>query len=137
VNPELSRIHILADRNRRTLIPIACIPCEDKPCIPACPEPGAIQLNAQGKVEITEGLCTACAKCAHACQIGAIRIHRLPGRGKNGKAVALKCDQCKGDPWCSKVCPTAAIIRVDDLTESQTTFERLLTTHHLLVRMEK
>ncbi len=126
VIPRLSRIHILSARERQTIVPVACIPCEEQACLAACPEPGAIYRENEGRVVIEESLCTACAKCARACAIGAIRIHRLPGRGKKGKAVALKCDLCGGDPWCARVCPSGAILAVPALASSQATFERIL-----------
>jgi carbon-monoxide dehydrogenase iron sulfur subunit len=126
VNPELSRIQISSDAMREVLLPITCVPCEANPCIAACPEPGAIHKDGHGAVIIEEGLCTACGKCARACKIGAIRVQRLAGRGKNGRAVALKCNQCGGDPWCSRVCPTGAIIRKNEIAGSQAVFDRLL-----------
>ncbi|MBU0512969.1 MAG: 4Fe-4S binding protein [Chloroflexi bacterium] len=114
-NPELARIHIWEDHSEVSFLPITCVLCDDKPCIAACPELGAIGVNDLGAVVINEDLCTGCSKCVRACQIGAIRLHLLPGRGKSGKAVVLKCDLCDGDPWCVKVCePEAITIRDDD-----------------------
>jgi Fe-S-cluster-containing hydrogenase component 2 len=135
--PELSRVQILAEHNRKKLVPVMCIPCEEKPCITACPEPGAIQKTDTGAVVIEESLCTACGKCLRACRIGAIRIHRLEGRGKNGKAVALKCDQCQGDPWCVKVCPVNAILKVDGKVGDQNVFNRILSARQDLENWEK
>ncbi len=122
----LSRIQILHDENRTVLLPITCIPCEEKPCIPVCPE-GAIAVNNLGAVVITENLCTGCGKCARACGIGAIKVHRLPGRGKNGRLVSLKCDQCGGDPWCVKACAFDAIRKVEGFQGGQAVYERLRT----------
>ena len=135
--PTLSRVQILAEHNRKMLVPIVCVPCEENPCIAACPEPGAIHKTQTGAVIIDEALCTACGKCARACRIGAIRIHRLAGRGKNGKAVALKCDQCDGDPWCAKVCPVKAIIKVEGRSGDQEVFNRILSARQDLENMEK
>lgn len=114
INQELSRVHILEDPARPAFLPITCPPCDEKPCLKACPELGAIRLNKLGAVVIEESLCTGCSKCVQACKIGAIQFHRLPGRGKMGKAVVLKCDMCDGDPWCVKVCQPEAITVVDD-----------------------
>jgi anaerobic carbon-monoxide dehydrogenase iron sulfur subunit len=135
--PELSRIQILAEHNRKKLVPVLCVPCEENPCLAACPEPGAIHKTASGAVVIEEILCTACGKCAHACQIGAIQIHRLEGRGKNGKAVALKCDQCQGDPWCVKVCPVNAILKVEGRIGDPIVFNRILSARQELEISEK
>lgn len=109
VNLDLARIKVHQDENRLIMVPVACIPCEAKACIQACPEEKAITLAASGAVLIDESLCTGCSRCVRACKIGAIRFHKLPGRGKKGIAVSLKCDQCDGDPWCARVCPNDAI----------------------------
>ncbi len=114
VNPELARIFIREDYSDISFLPITCVLCDDKPCIDVCPEPGAISINHLGAVVINENLCTGCSKCVNACQIGAIKLHLLPGRGKSGKAVVLKCDLCAGDPWCVKVCQPGAITISDD-----------------------
>jgi Fe-S-cluster-containing hydrogenase component 2 len=94
----------------------------------ACPEEGAMVLDpATGAVAIVESLCTACSKCIGACDIGAIRLVRQRGRGKNGKAVAVKCNQCGGQPWCVKVCEPRALEFVEATPElnGQHVFERL------------
>ncbi len=136
VIPRLSRVQVRASSSRQTIVPVACIPCEAQPCLAACPEAGAIHQDEGGKVVIEEKLCTACARCARACQIGAIRIHRLPGRGKKGKAVALKCDLCSGDPWCAKVCPTGAILAQPAMAASEPTFDRILAALRTLEKGE-
>ena len=109
VNFELSRIQVLERYSEHSFLPITCVLCENKPCIEACPEPGAIKIDSLGAVVIDEELCTGCSKCVKACQLGSIRLHMLPGRGKSGKAVVLKCDMCSGDPWCVKVCQPGAL----------------------------
>ena len=135
--PDLSRVQILADHNRIKIVPVMCVPCEETPCLSACPEAGAIHKTDKGAVVIEEVLCTACGKCARACLISAIQIHRLEGRGKNGKAVAIKCDQCQGDPWCVKVCPVDAILKIDEPTGDQVVFNRILAARQDLGRPEK
>jgi carbon-monoxide dehydrogenase iron sulfur subunit len=124
VSTQLSRIQILHDENRTVLLPITCIPCDEKPCIAVCPE-GAIAVNELGAMVITEALCTGCGKCARVCEIGAIRVHRLPGRGKNGRLVSLKCDQCGGDPWCVKACAFDAIRKIDEPEGGQVVYKKL------------
>ncbi|MBI3361672.1 MAG: 4Fe-4S dicluster domain-containing protein [Chloroflexi bacterium] len=127
-NPALSRIRVLKDEPRDLFLPIVCPPCEEKACMAACPEEGAMVIDPKtGAVLIVEDLCTACSKCIGACDIGAIRLVRGPGRGKMGKAVAVKCNQCGGGPWCVKVCEPGALEYVQEMAElnGQIVFERL------------
>ncbi len=115
VNPARARVQIRRDESRKLLAPILCPPCDDKKCIAACPEPGALTISPEnGAVVIVESRCTGCSKCITACDIGAIRFLRQTGRGKNGKAVALKCNQCDGDPACVRVCEPKALEYVDE-----------------------
>lgn len=117
-NPALARIQIIKDERRSLFLPIVCPPCEAKACMAACPEPGAMVIDPNtGAVTIVESLCTGCSKCIGACDIGAIRLVRQPGRGKLGKAVAIKCDQCGGDPWCVRACAPQALHYVAETPE--------------------
>lgn len=128
VNPALSRIKVLRDEPHNIFLPIVCPPCDEKKCMSACPEPGAfVVMPETGAVVISEALCTACSKCASACDIGAIRLVRRPGRGKFSKAVAVKCNQCNGAPWCVKVCEPGALEYVQETPEQtgQSVFENL------------
>ena len=128
VNPALSRIKVLRDEPHNFFLPIVCPPCDEKKCMAACPEPGAfVVVPETGAVVITEELCTACSKCASACDIGAIRLVRRKERGKFGKAVAVKCNQCNGSPWCVKVCEPGALEYIHETQEQtgQMVFEKL------------
>lgn len=114
--PYLSRIRIRRSESRSVFLPAVCPPCDEKVCLQVCPEEGAIQLTAEGAVIIDEALCTGCSKCIRACPLGAVFFHSVPGRGKHGKAVALKCDQCGDDPLCVKVCTMGALVAESDST---------------------
>lgn len=128
--PHLSRIRVLRSENGGPYLPVVCPPCDEKPCIQVCPEPNAIQLTREGIVIIHEAYCTGCSKCIHACPLGAISFHRLPGRGKHGKAVALKCDHCGGDPLCVKTCSMGALIVMQDSESmARDDLERLRALH--------
>jgi carbon-monoxide dehydrogenase iron sulfur subunit len=124
--PELSRIKVWKVETRNIFLPIVCPPCNDKPCMSACPEEGAMRLREDGAVIVEESLCTGCCMCIRACSLGAITFHRLEGRGKHGKAVVLKCDLCDGDPWCVRVCePGAVAIVKASPSASRSVFTRL------------
>ena len=115
VNPSLSRVLVKYNEPHNIFLPVLCLPCSEKPCLTVCPEIGAMVIDSHtGAVQIIEELCTACSKCISACEIGAIHFLRMTGRGKNKKAVVIKCDQCGGDPWCVQVCEPRALEYVDD-----------------------
>lgn len=131
INPALARIHVIKDYSNNIFLPILCLPCNDKPCISACPESDAIVVDEiTGSVVIQEQYCTGCSRCIHACEIGAIQFLRQQGRGKNGKAVVIKCNQCKGEPWCVKVCEPGALkyIEPEADQDGQMTFDQLRST---------
>lgn len=125
VNVGLARITLLRARDQAGYLVLACVPCEAKSCLEACLEPGAIYVDEIGAVTINEALCTGCSQCVGACPIGGITFHRLIGRGKHGKAVALKCDLCGGDPWCARVCSSQAIVLVREREGAQNAQDRL------------
>ena len=100
-----------------------CHQCTDAPCITACPkkiikktETGINVLDydlTEEKIEeyiaILE-VCNSCkdTPCIEACPYNHITI--VPIFIHSDKfAVPIKCDQCKGDPECVKVCPTNAL----------------------------
>ncbi len=96
VNPYRSRIRVACDPDGFFPHPIVCRHCKRPPCLPACPEPGAMRLE-DGVVVIDESKCTGCLACIDACPFDAIFI------SPEGKV--LKCDLCQGDPTCVKFCP--------------------------------
>ncbi|MBN1538296.1 MAG: 4Fe-4S dicluster domain-containing protein [Anaerolineales bacterium] len=114
VNQELSRIHVYRDIENANFLPIACVNCQTKACLAACPEEGAIYINHLGMVVIEEQLCTGCSKCKQACEIQAIGFYRQTGRGKMGKAFCFKCDLCDGEAVCVNVCPVGALVLEED-----------------------
>ncbi len=125
VNPTLSRIKVWKDEQAGIFLPIACTLCEEKACVRVCPEPGAITFTSSGSVIIAETLCTGCSKCVAACDILAITLHVIPGRGKHGKAVVVKCDMCAGDPWCVKVCEPGSLTVIDDQSSGEELYRLL------------
>lgn len=90
---------------------IACMHCEDAPCIPACPV-CCIKKDERGLTVYDNTLCIGCHSCAMACPYGA------PGYGADGKM--RKCDGCAVrqkygyEPACVRVCPTKALLCVSE-----------------------
>jgi anaerobic dimethyl sulfoxide reductase subunit B (iron-sulfur subunit) len=94
-----------------TYISLACMHCEDAPCLLACPT-GALHRGAGGQVVGVEtDLCIGCHSCSIACPFG---VPRFAADGK-----MHKCDLCGErlqhglEPACVRVCPTKALRQGD------------------------
>ncbi len=88
-------------------ISVACMHCEDSPCLIACPT-GAISRDAAtGAVTVRKELCIGCHSCALACPFG------VPRYDMEDKMV--KCNLCTERveygllPACVRVCPVQAL----------------------------
>lgn len=88
-------------------ISMACMHCEDAPCLMGCPT-GAIQKDeGTGAVLLNKNLCIGCHSCALACPFG------VPRFGEDDKMY--KCVLCAErveyglEPACVRVCPTRAL----------------------------
>jgi Fe-S-cluster-containing hydrogenase component 2 len=95
VNPSRSRIRLI-HIDLEEAMPVACLQCEDAPCLLLCPV-NAIEEIENRYLSIDENKCIGCGICVLACPIGAISIDQVKG-------IASKCDLCKGDPQCVKYC---------------------------------
>jgi len=96
---------------RLRYVSLACMHCEDAPCLLACPT-GAIHREAATRVVAVNGeLCIGCHSCSMACPFGVPRF--------GGDGAMQKCDLCserlKADlePACVRVCPTGALRQGD------------------------
>lgn len=91
---------------KRAYLSIACMHCEDAPCIIACPT-GALRKDEKGMTVTQESLCIGCHSCAMACPYGAPKF-------SIGNKIR-KCDGCairveNGlEPACVRACPTRAL----------------------------
>ncbi len=86
---------------------VACMHCEDSPCITGCPT-GAISRDAKtNAVVVNKDLCIGCHSCALACPFG------VPRYDMDGKLQ--KCTMCTErveaglKPACVRVCPFDAL----------------------------
>lgn len=92
-------------------VSLACMHCEDAPCLLACPT-GALRRDAATRaVRVEAALCIGCHSCSIACPFGAPRF------GPDG--TMQKCDLCSErlahglEAACVRVCPTKALRRGD------------------------
>lgn len=91
---------------------IACMHCEDAPCITACPCNCLRKDQETGFTVYDNTNCIGCHSCAMACPFGA------PSYGRDGKMI--KCDGCATrvkcglEPACVRNCPTGALQLIDE-----------------------
>lgn len=92
---------------RLRYVSLACMHCEDAPCVLACPT-GAIQREPVTQVvAVDSSLCIGCHGCSLACPYG------VPRFAVDG--TMRKCDLCSErlkaglEPACVRVCPTRAL----------------------------
>lgn len=95
-----SRLWVKRDESKAIFVPTVCGPCSDRPCIGVCPVGAIVYDEELGIPTIDEGACTGCGACVEVCSHEGIKL---------SDGVALKCDLCKGDPECVKVCLPGAI----------------------------
>ena len=86
---------------------MACMHCEDAPCIKGCPT-GCLRKDGEtGFTVYDASVCIGCHSCAMACPFGAPRF------GRDGRLK--KCDGCAErvkhgmQPACVRVCPFDAL----------------------------
>lgn len=110
MNPSKSRITVIFF-NEGTYklpfsLPLTCRQCADAPCLDSCPVGAIIRLKDNLKaVVINDEVCINCGQCVTACPFGVMNFNR-------GKKLPFKCELCSGDPACVSICPTEAIVFV-------------------------
>jgi len=92
-------------------VSLACMHCEDAPCLLACPTGAIARDTATRAVTVNADLCIGCHSCSIACPFG------VPRFGKDGRMQ--KCDLCSArleaglEPACVRACPTKALKQGD------------------------
>jgi len=97
----LSRIRVV-DFEPRGSLALACMLCEDPPCVRSCPKDALRQSEKTGQIIVDEEKCTGCSWCEIACPFGTIASDPT-------KKVVTICDLCEGEPECVKACPYEAL----------------------------
>jgi Fe-S-cluster-containing dehydrogenase component len=92
-------------------LPIACMHCDQPPCINACPKE-AISKRPDGIVILDEGKCDGCRACLAACPYEALRYDEEAD-------IVRKCNLCFQrlddgfEPFCVLCCGVEAIFYGD------------------------
>jgi Fe-S-cluster-containing hydrogenase component 2 len=97
-----SMIGIVKIRKIEVNIPVVCQQCLNPLCMDACPTGALYKDEETGAIMVNSDLCVGCKSCIMACPLGSIFIDLEVSH-------AVKCDLCKGDPLCVKVCGYEAI----------------------------
>ncbi|MEM3697217.1 MAG: 4Fe-4S dicluster domain-containing protein [Candidatus Bathyarchaeia archaeon] len=121
-NPLYSRIHVTQINGEN--VAVACLMCEDAPCVKACPRNALTQSKENGIILVDESKCTGCGWCLIACNFGSIIFTE--------KGKVTTCDLCAGreksrvfpgrpmtQQACIAWCPEEAISLVDKHRLSQ------------------
>jgi len=88
-------------------VSLACMHCEDAPCLLACPAGAIARESATQVITVDAELCIGCHGCSIACPFG------VPRFAPDG--TMRKCDLCGErlkaglEPACVRVCPTRAL----------------------------
>jgi Fe-S-cluster-containing dehydrogenase component len=86
---------------------IACLHCDDAPCLESCPAGAIFRRAGHGAVDVRCEQCVGCRTCASVCPVGAPRF------AEDGRMI--KCDLCAAriehglDPACVHTCTTGAL----------------------------
>mgnify|MGYP001026688816 CR=1 FL=1 len=105
-NPVLSRIRVIADKDRGLRVPTLCQQCQDAPCVSVCPVNALKRDNVLGITKLDKDRCIGCKMCISACPFGGIAVNPLSGE-------IFKCDLCGGDPQCVRFCEDKAIMYLE------------------------
>ena len=109
---------------RFSFLSVACMHCDDAPCVMGCPSACLYKDPESGLTLFDNTNCIGCHSCAMACPFGA------PSFNDEGKMV--KCDGCVERlrqgliPACVRVCPTGALTCVPESQYHQVQSEKSL-----------
>lgn len=89
-------------------IPVVCQQCTDPICEAVCPVQAISRNSETGALEVDDVKCLGCRRCVYSCPFGGASIDPETRHSS-------KCNLCKGDPNCVKMCPKDALnfVRLD------------------------
>ena len=103
--PSLTRVRAYTLKHGVKAV-VLCLQCEQAACVTVCPVSALLRNPDTGAIERNDN-CIKCKMCTFACPFGNIHFDII-----NDEIV--KCDVCKGDPACAKVCPTRALVWAEE-----------------------
>ena len=86
---------------------LACLHCDDAPCLVSCPTGALFKDDASNLIEVDKAKCIGCHSCVMSCPFGAPKF--------DGDGKLEKCDGCAARvdngliPACVRICPTRAL----------------------------
>lgn len=101
-NPALSRIFSFLFIEDALYMPITCMQCDDAPCAAICPSKAITRNTATGVLNISPEKCFGCKMCMIACPFGVMAYNA-------DQNIAIKCEQCDGEPECVIFCVPGAL----------------------------
>lgn len=126
----LRKIYSLEGEKGHVYLSLACMHCDDAPCIKACPV-GCLKKDENGFTVYDNTNCIGCHSCAMACPYGA------PTYDRSGKM--RKCDGCAErvahglDPACVHTCSVGALKLCSEEEYKASLEARSL--HHIIDKM--
>jgi len=98
VSPAMSRIRVAKIEEKGIDLAIACVSCQEKPCLACTTDALAVARN--GTIRLEPVLCNSCGECVENCPLGAVGFF---------EDHPLFCDLCDGETRCVKVCPSGSL----------------------------
>jgi len=105
--PKWRDVKSFFDEERLKYVSLACMHCQDAPCVASCKTLAIVKNPITGLVGTDETKCNGCRMCAKSCTFG------FPKFNDEGKIQ--KCNGCEirvaygYEPACVKICPTKAL----------------------------
>ena len=97
----------ISDKGKIQYASLACMHCEDAPCVVYCPTGAIFKDDITNLVESDKSKCIGCHSCIMACPFGAAKFD---DEGKMEKCTGCAIRVVNGlIPACVRICPTRAL----------------------------